>query len=131
MPSTPVAMTDEPSILGNLPRSRPGRRSERRERAGEAGGRRTSGGASAAASPSTTSARKAEGGSRGRSGAGPPAGEAVREGRTAAGAPRARESAAPDDLIGGATRAAGQAATAGAKIASRLASGALRRLPRP
>lgn len=80
---------EEDGILGNLPRSRPGRRSARRE------------------TPSTA--------------AGPP--------------PSSRRSPDPEppptgDALGGALRAAGQLTEAGLKAASKLAGGALGRLPR-
>jgi hypothetical protein len=106
-------MTEEHSILGDLPRSRPGRRSERRE---------------------PEAARKA----RSRSGAADrPRQAATREQATstARSTRPAREAAAPDDagpgLVTGAARAAGDVATAGIRVASRVAGGALRRLPRP
>ena len=106
-------MTDEHSILGDLPRSRPGRRSERRD---------------------PGSARKA----RPRAAASDRPRSGAKQDRTAS-APRstrpAREPAAPDDagpgLVTGAARAAGDVATAGIRVASRVAGGALRRLPRP
>ena len=121
-------MTDDPGILGHLPRSRPGRRSERRERPTGAAGR---GAAGAGRAPASESAPKDERGSGGRSTLSPSGGRAGAERRPAAGEAGTAPSAASDDLIGGAARAAGQAATAGLAIASRLAGGALRRLPRP
>lgn len=95
---------DDDGILGNLPRSRPGRRSTKRpaehgpQKAGRAPA--TAGRAPADRSPG---ARPSD----------PP--------------PEARSS----DPLTGAARAAGQLAGAGLRTASRLAGQALGRLPRP
>ena len=78
---------EEDGILGNLPRSRPGRRSARRETPSAAAGQ-------------------------------PPS------------SPRSPDPEPTGDALGGALRAAGQLTEAGLKVASKLAGGALGRLPR-
>ena len=105
-------MSDEnEGILGNLPRSRPGVRSEKRA----AGGKQTAGTAkrTAAAKPKQPRAPKPRA-SAAKSPPPPP--------------PPAPKS---EDPIGLAVRAAGQVAETGFKVASRMASEVLRRLPRP
>lgn len=100
-------MPDDPSVLGNLPRSRPGRRSDKR------------GGAKAAARPTTTPKPKPK-----RSGAAKPRAQA----RSAATQPPPTQSpATPTDPVTGAIRLAGQVAGVGFKVAGEV----LKRLPRP
>jgi hypothetical protein len=101
---------DRDEVLGNLPRSRPGRRSDKRpsaaaERAAEDAERR---GAAAA---------------RGVSGAtgGPPPGEAAGPAPQGSGG----------DPVGEALRFAGRAAEAGLQVAGGISREILRRLPRP
>jgi hypothetical protein len=101
-------MADDDGVLGNLPRSRPGRRSEKRERDGAAAGR-APGGSKRTASPRAS-------------------------GRSARAAGAKDEAAAPArgaDPLGGAVRAAAGVAGVGVRVASGLAREVLRRLPRP
>jgi hypothetical protein len=123
--------SEEPGVLGNLPRSRPGHRSDKR-----GGARATAAeGNSPAASPSTTRPAKAT-----RTGAKPPPKKRVAAAKSAAARPTAeREPAAgqarpsssepaqqgPTDPLTGAVRLAGKVAEAGLKTAGSL----LRRLP--
>jgi hypothetical protein len=135
-------MTDDGSVLGNLPRSRPGQRSEKRDpdrkRKPRSSSQRPAGAGAAAAS-------KAE---RGGTGAAKPArgtdpGGGTRPGRTAA-ARRAAGTPAGDgphrrrehepgggDPVGGAVRAVTGIAAAGARVANGVAREVMRRIPRP
>jgi hypothetical protein len=109
-------MTEEnDGILGNLPRSRPGVRSEKR-----AGGKRT---AAAGGAPGATPRAKPKAKSTTPK---PRAG-------TAKPPPPPPPPPAPksDDPITLAVRTAGQVAETGFKVASRMAGEVLRRLPRP
>jgi hypothetical protein len=99
--------TDGDEVLGNLPRSRPGRRSDKRpgaaaERAAENAERR--GSAAARGAPGAADTPPAP----------DPSGDA---GRT--------------DPVGGALRFAGRAAEAGLQVAGGISREILRRLPRP
>lgn len=151
-------MTDEPGILGNLPRSRPGRRSERRD-AGAGGSKRAEG--SAGGAP-----KRGQGATAGMSGRRQGATDGPKRQKTTAEAPKRGQGArtarakradsktatggsarrdaggsgakrsgeerdAAPGLVTGAARAAGDVASAGVRVASRLTSEALRRLPRP
>jgi hypothetical protein len=96
---------DRDEVLGNLPRSRPGRRSDKRpsaaaERAAQEAERR--GSAAAGSAPGTT---------------GSP--------------PRDEPEADVGDPLGGALRLAGRAAEAGLHVAGGISRELLRRLPRP
>jgi hypothetical protein len=96
---------DRDEVLGNLPRSRPGRRSEKRpsasaERAAKGAERR--GSPAARGAPGTTDA--------------PPADQPASGG---------------DDRLGSALRFAGRAAEAGLNVAGGISRELLRRLPRP
>src|SRR5262245_27991726 len=143
------AMDDDGGVLGNLPRSRPGRRSEKRAGAKQGG---------AAAKPATTSKRAA---APGAAGAERPAASAERAARSAerrdapaarqapgseARAPRraaaAREERAAagrdeaagragSDPVGDAIRTATKVAGTGVRVAAGVAHEVLRRLPRP
>ena len=102
-------MPDDPSVLGNLPRSRPGRRSTKRD-AAKAGGAKPKPKRAASAKP------------RGQ------AGSARAQARSAAKQPPpTRQPAGPSDPVTGAIRLAGQVAGAGFKVAGEV----LKRLPRP
>jgi hypothetical protein len=99
--------TDGDEVLGNLPRSRPGRRSDKRpgaaaERAAEDAERR--GSAAARETPAGTDP--------------PPPAEPSAE-------------TAGSDPVGGALRFAGRAAEAGLQVAGGISREILRRLPRP
>jgi hypothetical protein len=128
-------VTEDDGILGNLPRSRPGRRSERR-----AGSRRTAGAtasrskASGGRAKTKDSATRAETGSR--AGARSDAAGGARRQRSPRREPERRDrpiepAERGDDILTVAARAAGETTIAGIRFASRLAGGALRRLPRP
>jgi hypothetical protein len=98
-------MTDDGGVLENLPRSRPGRRSEKR------------------ASPGAGAATKR---SRAR-----PKGSASRTGRRAEDRqpqPAARQS---PDPVGDAIRGAAKVAETGVRVAGTVARELLRRVPRP
>ena len=99
---------DDGGVLGNLPRSRPGRRSQKRDtaaRAAETAERRS---AKAARPSAQTAAPKARG-------------------RVAKPRPPAERA----DPVGGAVRLAAGVAQTGLQVASGLTSEVLRRLPRP
>ena len=104
---------DDDGILGNLPRSRPGRRSTKRpaEHGPQKAGR----------APATAGRAPADRSPGARPSDPPP------EARSSDPPPEARSS----DPLTGAARAAGQLAGAGLRTASRLAGQALGRLPRP
>ena len=120
-------------ILGNLPRSRPGVRSDKRAGAKRAGG--AGGTAGSPPVPKTTPATKA----RVKSAASAP--RSAKPGSAAKPKPRAAAEPPPppppppvrksDDPIGLAVKSAGQVAETGFKVASRIAGEVLRRLPRP
>ena len=96
---------DGDEVLGNLPRSRPGRRSAKR--------------------PSASAERAAEGAERRRS-------PAARAAPGTTDAPPAHEPASGgDDPLGSALRFAGRAAEAGLNVAGGISRELLRRLPRP
>jgi hypothetical protein len=113
-------MDDEGGVLGNLPRSRPGRRSQKRDaaaRAAETAERRSA--KAARPSPQTKVAR--------------PSPQATA--RSKRGTPRAEAPARPadggPDPVGDAVRMAAGIAQAGLHAASGLTREVLRRLPRP
>ena len=93
-------MPDDPSVLGNLPRSRPGRRSDKRAGAKSAAAKRSAASKSprAKAKPAARKPRATEG---------------------------ARASAQSSDPVTGAIRLAGQVAGVGVKVAGEV----LKRFP--
>lgn len=99
-------MPDDPSVLGNLPRSRPGRRSDKRT------------GAKPAAATKTAASEPARAKAKAKPAARKPQAAAPRAER-----PRAGGSAA--DPVTGAIRLAGQVAGAGFKVAGEV----LKRFP--
>jgi hypothetical protein len=139
-------MTDEGGVLGNLPNSRPGKRSAKRDRPANAAEK-----AAVRAEASGTAAKPARGTKAKRTGAKP--------GRAAAGAasPRERTTAVkggdsgdgvgvvhdmdaqrrhdspgtPGDPLGAVVRGAAGLAVAGVKIGGAVTKELLRRLPRP
>lgn len=126
-----AGMTDdrEPEILGNLPRTRPHRRSDKRSSAGQANGRRTA--ASAKRSPNGTSAARkpAAAASRARS-------QPLRQPKQPAGAPPAPSSRRPrpasgSEIASTLVQAAGELAEIGLSAGARAIRNALARLPRP
>jgi hypothetical protein len=130
-------VSEDPGVMGNLPRSRPGRRSEKRETAGR----------KAPAAKGTT-ARKASGGAtrKGRAGASTRASRDT-AGRTPSSSRRARPAASRGAATadaraargdGSTTRSGGDPLTDAVRVAGKLAgaglgiaAGVLRRLPRP
>jgi hypothetical protein len=106
-------MADDGGVLGNLPRSRPGHRSDKRTEttAAKAAGRAERSGAKAAA-PAGAKAAPAGGTKPAPASSAPP-----------------RDTGA--DPVGGAIRTVAGVAGIGAKIAGGVAREVLRRLPRP
>ncbi|MGH2761737.1 MAG: hypothetical protein ACRDLD_04035 [Thermoleophilaceae bacterium] len=102
-------MTDDRGVLENLPRSRPGRRSEKR--AGSEAAEKRAGREAAAARPSSASTPRR----RPRPTPPDPPAPASRDG----------------DPIGEAIRTVAGIAATGARVANGVARGVLRRLPRP
>jgi hypothetical protein len=107
-------MADDEGVLGNLPRSRPGQRSEKRSEKVKARPQRTA--AKAAARAERTGSKAA---------ARPPA----RDERPAA--RNERPAARDGDPVGDAIRTVTGVAATGARVASGVAREVLRRLPRP
>jgi hypothetical protein len=97
-------MEEDSGVLGNLPRSRPGTRSAKRDAPARA-------------------ARAAE--QRGAKAAQPP-----RQARSRP-TPPAQPAPTPSDPVGGAVRGAAKAAGAGLKLANGVTRELLRRLPKP
>jgi hypothetical protein len=106
-------MPDDGGVLGNLPRSRPGQRSEKR----------TGKTAAKAASRAERSGSKAAAPARGT----PPRGAA----RTASSAAGDRSASHGGDSVGQAIRAVTGVAATGARVAGGVAREVFRRLPRP
>jgi hypothetical protein len=127
-----IVMSEEnDSVLGNLPRSRPGVRSEKRESSKRADGAGAAAGSppAQAATPSTKPRTKAAA----RPKAAPP--RATRARKPAAERPPqpppSRPSDTPTDPIGMALKAGETVAVTGLKVAGRMAGEVWRRLPRP
>ena len=111
-------MDDEGGVLGNLPRSRPGTRSQKRDsaRAAESSGR----GAQTAARAAETSERRSA--------------KAARPTRQASGRPQQappRPAEGGPDPVGDAVRLAAGIAGTGLRVANGVTREVLRRLPRP
>ena len=104
-------MADEEGVLGNLPRSRPGRRSEKR--------------ASRAEGNASKAAASSRGERSGSKAAAPPAGARARS------AARPKPAAGGPDQVSGAIRGVAGLAVTGAKVATGVTREVLRRLPRP
>jgi hypothetical protein len=101
-------MTDDGGVLGNLPRSRPGTRSEKRASAGEA---------AAAKAPRTAPKRP---------------GSAARRQPSAARRRRPKDEPGREHgPVGDVIRGAAKAAETGARVAGAVAHEVLRRVPRP
>jgi len=120
-------MTDEGGVLGNLPSSRPGKRSAKRDRpaktAARAAAKAEASGKAAAKPPRTSRAARTS----------------PKPGRAAAGkagpkprppVERARHEPG-DDPVGAVVRGAAGLAVAGVKVAGAVTQELLRRLPRP
>jgi hypothetical protein len=120
------AMSEEnDSVLGNLPRSRPGVRSEKRATSKRAGGAGAAGGSPPApkAKPSTTARTKAAAKPRPK-----PAAKARTQPAEQSPPPATPSPATP---IATAIKAGETVAVTGLKVAGKLAGEVLRRLPRP
>jgi hypothetical protein len=113
-------MADDGGVLGNLPRSRPGQRSDKRtgKTAAKAAGR-----------AERTGAKAAEPAAGAKSAAG--ARSAGQRGAPAAAGRKAAPASAGADPVGGAIRTVAGVAGLGAKVAGGVAREVLRRLPRP
>jgi hypothetical protein len=123
-----ISMSEETDgVLGNLPRSRPGVRSDKRASSKRAGGAGAAAGSPPAptAKPSNKPRTKAAA-KRGAAGA-PARNPAAKQ--SAAPPPQPPESSA--DPIGAALKAGEAVALTGLKVAGRVAGEVLRRLPRP
>jgi hypothetical protein len=105
-------MTDDGGVLENLPRSRPGRRSEKRASADAA---TTAKGSGAGAKRSGSTSKGSPSGPR-------------RRAQTARPQEQARRSADP---VGAVIRGAAKAAETGVRVAGAVAQEVLRRVPRP
>jgi hypothetical protein len=124
-------MDEEGGVLGNLPRSRPGRRSEKRDSTRPGEGAAGAGKASARAAkagprPAKTSARAAETAERRSAKAARPSGQAARRPE-----PPQRPADGGPDPVGDAVRMAAGVAGLGLKVANGVTREVLRRLPRP
>ena len=110
--------------MGNLPRSRPGRRSEKRSGASKGA---TASGASGSRGGSAKKAGASSAKSGGRQASPRAAGAARREGASQAERPASGQASRAPDPVGDAVRIAAKVAGTGIGIAT----GILKRLPRP
>jgi hypothetical protein len=120
-------MTDEGGVLGNLPSSRPGRRSTKRDRPAKTAAKaavKAEASGKAAAKPARTSKAARTSPKPGRAAAGKAGGE-----------PRPPVERVPqqpgDDPVGAVVRTAAGLAVTGARVAGAVTQELLRRLPRP
>jgi hypothetical protein len=131
-------MNDDGGVLGRLPRSRPGTRSEKRAEAGESPDQQA-----ARSRPAASTARAAKSAEQRKAKASRPA-KAAAKGRAGQGAgarsgagraPRPSHSVPPEprprDPIAGAVRTGVKVAEGGIKLAGGITRELLRRLPRP
>ncbi len=109
-------MTDDGGVLGNLPRSRPGQRSEKRT------------GRTAAKAAARTERSKSEGAAP--AGTARPKGDA-RQARPASEPREAPPASRSGDPVGDVIRTVTGVAATGARVAGGVAREVLRRLPRP
>jgi hypothetical protein len=139
-------MTDEGGVLGNLPNSRPGKRSAKRDRpagtAAKAAARAEAGGKAAAKPPRTSKAARTspepgaaaagKASPRGRTTAAKGDGidHAVAVDRDIGGQRRHGSGETPGDAFGAVVRGAAGLAVTGAKVAGAVTQELLRRLPR-
>lgn len=127
-------MTDDDTILGNLPRSRPGTRSDKRSDSPGQGAEKPARPASTSRNPrSAAKSRSARAGgarpSARSAAAGARRAAAAEAKRTAPEPPPSPQSRSPDP-VGDVVRAAETATRAGFRVASALANEAVRRLRR-
>ena len=115
-------MSDDPGVLGNLPRSRPGRRSEKRGGAWSEAAE-SAAGAGAAATPKRPARKPRQTQARKTTAAQRPRRQQPR--------PKPQPQQQTTDPVSGAIRAAGGLAEAGVKTAVKVAGGVIKRLPRP
>ena len=122
-------MTDEGGVLGNLPNSRPGRRSAKRDRPANAA-RKAAVRAEAAGTPAAEAEARVTSGrrtaSKGRRG-----GDGVDVLHDMDAQRRHDQPGSPGDALGAAVRGAAGAAVSGVKVAGAVTQELLRRLPRP
>jgi hypothetical protein len=112
-------MTDEGGVLGNLPNSRPGKRSAKRDRpakAAETAAVRAEAAGKPAAKPARASKAKRT---------------SVKPGRGPAGTARPPRAEPSADPVGAAVRGAASLAVTGVKVAGAVTQELLRRLPKP
>jgi hypothetical protein len=109
-------MTDDGGVLGNLPRSRPGQRSEKRT--------------AAKAAPAAGAAKRPRSAAR-TPGAPKPPKSAPRKAAPASESRDAQPAAHAGDPVGDAIRTVTGVAATGARVAGGVAREVLRRLPRP
>jgi hypothetical protein len=115
-------MTEDPGVLGNLPRSRPGRRSDKRGGAwSEAAGSGAAAGGASEAPRTQARARKTTSAAKPRAAAAKTRPERSRPAPQQTGG----------DPLSGAVRLAGGLAEAYVKTTAKIAGGVLKRLPRP
>ena len=114
-------MTDDGGVLGNLPRSRPGQRSEKRTARGAARAPKSTAGARPPAGEPRAAARTGD--SRAAKRAGEP--------RPASRTREPRPASRAGDPVGDAIRTVTGVATTGARVAGGVAREVIRRLPRP
>ena len=120
-------MEQDGGVLGNLPRSRPGTRSERRT---EGGGKRPAKAAERAAQSAERGGRPAARAARTATPRGAARASTSRAGSTRGIADDPVPRRAPDDRVGDAVRGAAKLAGTGLRITAGLAQEFLRRLPR-
>jgi hypothetical protein len=128
---TTHAMDEESGVLGNLPRSRPGTRSEKRDAAGKraaraAGSSSAAAGRAAAGKPRSATARAARSAEQRGAKAARPSGQTSRRP-----APPPQPEAGSSDPVGAAVRTAASLAGGGFKLANGLTREVLKRLPKP
>ena len=126
-------MSEERGVLEGLPRSRPGRRSDRRNAptrpASDLDGGSSPGSGARSGGRSTGAASRSR--SAGDAAASKPPRTGDRSSRPTAPEPDDAPVRDGEELLAGAARAAVSIGEAGVRAAARFAGGALRRLPRP
>lgn len=131
-------MNDDGGVLGRLPRSRPGTRSEKRADTGQSpgqGGAKSRPAAGTARAAQSAEQRKAKASRPAKATAKGPAGQGAGGRSGAARSPRPSHSVPPEprppDAIAGAVRTGVKVAEGGIKLAGGITRELLRRLPRP
>jgi hypothetical protein len=123
-----IAMSEEnDGVLGNLPRSRPGVRSDKRASSKRAGGAGAAAGSPPAPAAKPSNKPRTKAAARPKAAGAPARKPAAKQ--SAPPPPQPSESSA--DPIGAALKAGETVALTGLKVAGRVAAEVLRRLPRP